>query len=77
MDNNSKVEELRALLLDFEEEDVLGALIANSVVDSTTGSLTDYWLALLNPFLASRNALRAEEDAVLSDLAKMLKRRLK
>ena len=75
--NNTKVEELRALLLDFEEDEVLEALVANNVVNGTTGSLTDYWLALVNPNLAAQRSLREEEDVVLSALSKLLKRRIK
>lgn len=75
--DNSKVEELRALLLDFEEDEVLEALIANNVIDGTTGVLTDYWLALVNPHLLAQKALRAEEDSVLSALSNLLKERIK
>lgn len=46
-----RVEELRASLLEFEEGEILEALVLNTVVDPKTGKLTDYWMSLLNPEL--------------------------
>lgn len=44
-----KVEELRATLLEYDEDVVLEALTANHIIDKYDGTLTDYWLSLLGP----------------------------
>jgi hypothetical protein len=55
MDPKEKLEDLRATLLEFEDELVLDALIENGLVDPETGRLTDWWLNLLNPALTQIN----------------------
>jgi hypothetical protein len=75
--NADRVEELRAVLLDFEESEVLEALIDNCIIDKGSGMLTDYWANLLDPNLTGKKHNRAEEDLILGALAGILKRRLK
>lgn len=78
--NPDKIEELRATLLDFEDEEVLEALILNNILDRDSGLLTEWWLNILNPDLIKKNkadTLQQEEIIVLSALARLIQRRIK
>lgn len=73
----NRVEELQDTLLGFDEEDILEALVLNSIIDRQTGMLTDYWLNLIDNDLTKFKHNHEEEDVVLSALARLLKRRIK
>lgn len=67
-------DEIQDLLIGFDEPDVLTSLIAMGIINSETGSLTDYWMVLLDPKMLTKRELNEEE--VLEGLARMLKNRL-
>lgn len=74
---DSKVEELRASLLEYDEDVVLEALARNNIVNRDNGLMTDYWLNLIDPDIVKNRHSSSEEQAVLDALAKVLKRRIK
>jgi hypothetical protein len=68
--HEDKVEELMAELLEYEDEEIVDALVQSGVVNGTSGKLSDWWLNLLDPEIKNKERdeafkARKREDLLL------------
>lgn len=61
--NDDPSDTIRDFLIDFEDADVLKALVKAGVID-TNGTLSDWWLNLLDPTKLDKPAKQLIDEAI-------------